>query len=485
MMGVLAALCCILLSFVLKDTYAIDGTGGDKLLQRRSLKQRADDAGDYWAEGDLSQDEGKPNEALPFYRAALRMFPESLDYQLKVAEVELRLGVNENRMDLIQKAYKRIQIVVSKDPANEVAKNYLLRMNEDYNFCVEESCMYWSGLTNVHDFPELSPSQELSACGANCFDFASFNHRSAQPFVMRNVLQFLGCDLSVFELESLYEEHRTVPVDFYPQNMIVKPTKVYNVPLSKALQYLVYPEGAYMSVDASELGTYIQWNINETVWDKLLARTRLNRLPGILTHSMDSLFAKHTKDVRTGDVFTTGTTTVDNPATPSASKIDVLKHTFGLKTHWYMLLLGEADAGMFPHQDTLSVGSWQAQVAGSKRWRVCSPTPPSDLTPGLQGPQFAMGTEKGQLCYETILHTGDLIYYPPYYWHETKNLESPSASLSGTVVVDAAVHDNVGAHVPSGFGTNYKDALLNSLRLECRDKTKGFGFDAELCDALS
>ena len=484
-MGFRATLCCILLGFVLGNAFEVDVSGSDKFLQPRALKQRADGARDYWTEGDMSQDEGKPNEALPFYRAALRMLPESFDYQLKVAEVEMRLGVSENRMDLIRKAYRRIRIILSEDPTNEVANNLLRSMSEDYDLCVEEGCMYWSGLTNVGDFPELSPSQELSSGGINCFDFAGFSHRSAQPFVMRNVLQHLGCDLTVFDLESLYKDHGTVPVDFYPQNMIVKPTKVYNVPLSKALEYLLYPEGAYMSVDASEPGTYIQWNMNETVWDRLLARTRLDRLPRTLTHSLDSLFAKLTKDKESSYVSVTGTTTVDIFAAPNSKELDVMKHTLGLKTHWYMLLLGEADAGMFPHQDTLSVGSWQAQVVGSKRWRVCSPTPPSDLAQGMQGPQFAMGTEKGQECYETILHSGDLIYYPPYYWHETKNLESPSASLSGTVVVDASVHGNVGAHVPSGFGANYKDVLINSLRLECKDKRKGFGFDAELCSALS
>lgn len=186
----LAALCfcCLAIGLIAEEARGSDGISGGGLLNSKTLGQRVDDARDYWTEGDMSYAEGKPNEALPFHRAALRMWPESLEYQLKVAEGEFRLGVGENRMDLIHKAYKRIQIVLSKDPTNSVAKNYFHKISEDYSLCVDESCMYWSGLTNVHEFPQLSPVEELTSCGRNCFDFPDFSHRSEQPFVMRNVL---------------------------------------------------------------------------------------------------------------------------------------------------------------------------------------------------------------------------------------------------------------------------------------------------------
>jgi hypothetical protein len=37
------------------------------------------------------------------------------------------------------------------------------------------------------------------------------------------------------------------------------------------------------------------------------------------------------------------------------------KTNFLLKTHWNMLLIGEAGTGMFNHQDTLRTASWQVR----------------------------------------------------------------------------------------------------------------------------
>ena len=35
--------------------------------------------------------------------------------------------------------------------------------------------------------------------------------------------------------------------------------------------------------------------------------------------------------------------------------------------------IGNENAGMFNHRDTLSTASWQMQLRGKKRWHICSP----------------------------------------------------------------------------------------------------------------
>jgi hypothetical protein len=289
-------------------------------------------------------------------------------------------------------------------------------------------------------------------------------------------MQRVGADLSVFQPDALNASFANLNVDFYPQNMLSKPNKVYTVPLHKALAYLAYPEGAYMTVDASESGTYIQWNMNETVWDTVLEKAGLlHTIPPVFAHSMDTLLhlPQEGAEATIGhdgaqSAIETGSTSTSN----AVSTLSRAKHSFGYKTHWYMLLIGEEGSGMFPHQDTLAVGSWQAQMAGSKLWRLCSPESTA-MKPKEQSLRDEEDDSEDDaqapvdVCYETTLSAGDLIYYPPHYWHETKNLETPSVSLSGTVVVE-----------------EFRRELLDMLRGECDDDTRGFGFDSAVCSLL-
>jgi len=34
-------------------------------------------------------------------------------------------------------------------------------------------------------------------------------------------------------------------------------------------------------------------------------------------------------------------------------------------------------------------------------------------------------------CYQTITRKGDAMYYPRDWWHQTRNLETPSVAFSG------------------------------------------------------
>ncbi len=276
-------------------------------------------------------------------------------------------------------------------------------------------------------------------------------HLLERPFIVREALPQLGWDLgSALSLSSLNESFGSHRVDFYPQNMLVKPQKVYSVPLRESLEYLAYPEGAYLTVDTSEPGTYIQWNMNHSTWQTLLQQSPRSALPPALSGNMEDFFQSlllgHTEEQRQ----------------LLGGCMARIKHGFEVRTHWFMLLLGERGAGMFCHQDSLPVGSWQAQISGAKHWKLC---PPVEETAVSESGEPVSLTKAA--CFEATARPGDLLYYPPHFWHETLNLETPSVALSGTLVTPA-----------------HRGELLAMLRQECADQRKGYEFDADLCQLL-
>jgi len=139
-----------------------------------------------------------------------------------------------------------------------------------------------------------------------------------------------------------------------------------------------------------------------------------------------------------------------------------LVNDFGLGSHWWMLLIGEEDAGMFIHTDTLRTSSWQYQIEGVKEWRLCSPR---DFNNSLNLPSIhsgkagfldafeyydkqrsghkiqkisqkdtGLGAFENVTCYGANLLPNQLLYYPRDYWHQTKCRSTPSIALSGSIL---------------------------------------------------
>ena len=70
-------------------------------------------------------------------------------------------------------------------------------------------------------------------------------------------------------------------------------------------------------------------------------------------------------------------------------------------------------------------------------------------------------------CMQTTARRGDLIYYPPDYWHQTLNIESPSVSLSGTVIIE----------------NGWKE-FLEVVERDCTGDKTSFNFGPFLCERL-
>merc|ERR1712232_347678 len=110
---------------------------------------------------------------------------------------------------------------------------------------------------------------------------------------------------------------------------------------------------------------------------------------------------------------------------------------FFLNNQWKILLLGEKGTGIGMHYDELALSSWQAHVVGRKAWVIC-PFDQSKLLdfdlhvwePDYDAhPRFAEAH-----CGRTIVEPGELLYYPAYWWHSTKFLDTPTIGLAGSMV---------------------------------------------------
>ena len=121
-----------------------------------------------------------------------------------------------------------------------------------------------------------------------------------------------------------------------------------------------------------------------------------------------------------------------------------------MKTHWKMLLMGVRGSGFFNHSSMLRTSSWQAHLMGRSWWYIC----------GI----LANGS---QACFEDIVETGEVVFYGQDYFHETQKLETPTLTLTDTVIDEY----------------NF-EAFNDRLWEKCTGNRATFMFSAALCDAL-
>jgi Cupin-like domain len=262
-----------------------------------------------------------------------------------------------------------------------------------------------------------------------------------KPFILLGAMD--NWDLDYWQAYNLAAQFPESIVDFYPHNMDKVDNHPYLTPMSSAVHEMFQPSGAY-PYNSHIPGTYLQWNVNITDWARL--RKHMDPMP----HSF----------IR------------DEEWLDSCLSTDELRQEYTKRVHWRMVLIGTKGAGMFNHIDVLRSSSWQAQVAGAKRWHLCEP----DQTPYMYTAGavdcFYPNYEKTPLfehakCFEGIAHAGEMIYYPADTWHQTENHETPSISVSSTMVD----HNNF-------------RILTDELKNECGWQKFKWRFSEDLCREL-
>ncbi len=350
-------------------------------------------------------------ESLPHFRAAVRADPVNFEYLNNLWVTEMRLGeLKKAATRFLESVYlsgERYQVAVdnledlkefmSREDWEEAERDWWINRSSDPGTSLQRH--------KTRPLPIVDYDTTFDPANETAQMFLSGDH----PYMLRGAMT--SWPLDNFSLQSLVSKFTNTRVDYYPQNMKQENVRPFFSTLSDAIANFDSPSGIYEKVDASARNTYIQWNVNQIDWEQLKD----------IGMSLPPQF-------RTDDQWI-----------PSCFQAQDTIDSFHIKTHWRMVLIGQAGAGMFNHKDTLRSSSFQAQVAGRKRWHLCS----DSQTPNLYragdvdcfGPNYDLYPKALDLdCYDVVVNTGDMLYYPQSYWHQTRNLDPVTVSVSGTLV---------------------------------------------------
>lgn len=226
--------------------------------------------------------------------------------------------------------------------------------------------------------------------------------------------------------------------DFYPYNMLEGGTHPYLIRYKAGIMEMMHPpgrfrEGGQHATACSEGCRYLHLQLTPTAWSQLEDK---GDIPSDRHDHLES----------------------DQWWMRRCLEDPEVREEYHIKTHWKIIVTGSRGSGMFNHTDSLRTASWHGQVQGRKWWYVCG----HDLEMAHMG-----GASRGQHCYESVLHSGEVLFYGRGWYHHTRNLDTPSMTLTGTVVTKA----------------NFAD-VADKLHSECTHSALSFDFSGKLCDAL-
>eukprot|EP00605_Chrysophyceae_sp_TOSAG23-4_P000354 GSChrysophyteH1.ASY1.ANO1.401.1 assembled CDS len=378
--------------------------------------------------------EGDYNNALPHMRAAVRMDPENTGYLND-------LGVTEMRVGQYQKAKWRFLKSLELDPTFKTGEENIVEIKK---FMSEKEFQLGQGdfpqKHKLEEPPEIDPHEFMRLTVQD--DAQNADLMGKGPFCIRGAAQAWGWDLEKITLDHLAEKYGDRRADYYPHNMKEETVHPIFNTVKSSVEQLSLPLEGYMNLDTSNPGTYIQWNVDEESWRGMI---------------------RDMGDVKLPELFEDKTWT-EQCLDPGGVT------TFNTNLHWKMMLIGEKGAGMFNHKDVMRMASWQVQLRGRKLWHICHPD--VDLYKAGAVDTFQPDYENyprvlNASCYQTISNPGDAMYYPRDWWHQTRNLETPSIAFSGSMV-------NKDCH---------REFALKLIE-QCTGKGNVFHASAEHCKAL-
>ena len=121
-----------------------------------------------------------------------------------------------------------------------------------------------------------------------------------------------------------------------------------------------------------------------------------------------------------------------------------IRDEFLRTTHWYQMVIGSKNAGMFNHIDGFMNAGWHLHIRGKKRWHICHPDNTSNIKKytfdgvgevNCYAPNYESHPDfRKVIAYMDELSSGDILYYPGKFWHQTHNVEDLNITFtcSGT-----------------------------------------------------
>lgn len=404
--------------------------------------------------------EERQEKAQAFYKEAIRLL-DNHDTEAGLANLRAAcrldnssarywndLGVTEMRRGMLVKARERFHLALQIDPAFSVARKNL---NDLLSFIESEQPDLLpepSTLRMHHIFPvEVYSKKEFLTLSPEERELLR-----EKPFLIKRFLSKYRLQ-SLFTLTNLRSWYPDVVVDYYPHNMVEEGSARPRFrTLSSALDQLTEPLEIHLDVDTSLPGTYIQWNMGGGHYDELL-----ERMANLTASSNLAVLPAELDDHEDMKCF------------PSFLDRDA----FYLRTHWKMMTVGEEGAGIFLHQDILLTSAYQVQLQGRKKWHLCPDSQSRLLYRAGDVDFFHPNYERFPLskqasCFEVVVDAGDLLYYPQSYWHQTLNLDTPTISLSSSVITPRSV-----------------DGLIRELEVECQGERRIFEPLQPLCSNIA
>ena len=371
------------------------------------------------------------HNSLPYIRAAVRLDPYNKEYLSLLIDIEESLGLlnktsqRKQKLSLLQSNnytnFDDIYIYGNSDKlgfndnystnsnityqsVNNVTREYIISISKRklqhlifyHNKCdnsITKFCNNSHIESEGEDGDDHDMEQLRNDLYSRPFVIRSTSLSSSSSSLLPSLLSFL---------QRLNNTYSNTSVEFYPHNLLQPSLTRYIVSLTTALQFLSSPEGAYFSVDISDPGTYIQWNLNKTIYDEIVdmldhyiyeadlnadddhnydGSNDVGRQASIDCHNtkecsddsmhhyfaiLDELFPttkefpfihdntvshtttsqhnfKHDCDVDKHDVInksTTSSSILSSSSSTSSSSSSLLLDDFYEKTHWRMLLIG-------------------------------------------------------------------------------------------------------------------------------------------------
>ena len=192
-------------------------------------------------------------------------------------------------------------------------------------------------------------------------------------------------------------------VDYYPENMLSLGKKPFLYRYKDVLPEFRRPSAS---------PRYMQMRLSLSGWEEL--ERDLEDVPSVF----------YTEAEWIGDGLEGADGHMDRAAVDNFYRVN----------QWNFLLIGENGTGIFFHRDHLSAASWQAAIKGRKRWILCPHDQEHLLSSSIDpfdGAHRRDAAFAAAYCGEVTVAPGEILYYPAYWWHATRNLDTTTVGLTG------------------------------------------------------